>query len=285
MGVVDGNPLLAIYSAHSLYLQFIIMKPTIYYNDFEAYCCRVIEKNIERGNLPDGAVHHADIKTVDLIRLRQYKHIHLFAGIGGFAYGFSMAQIPTSIRILTAGFPCQPFSLAGLQLGTNDDRYLWPITCDAIRTTMPDYAILENVASLLSAERGKVFGRILYDLAEIGYDAEWQVLSAATFGAPHKRERIWIIANAKRKRRPILVRSNFQTFTGTGGSQFWCKSTALDDAGSLLQRLEQRMGQPAVFGNDDGIPARVDRLKGLGNSIVPQIAAYIGECIKVHAAQ
>lgn len=98
------------------------------------------------------------------------------------------------ITVLTGGFPCQPFSSAGKQRGTNDERHLWPEIIRLVREIRPRYIILENVPNLLAIDRGRVFGTILGELAEVGFDAEWQVLSAAAFGAPHLRERLWIVA-------------------------------------------------------------------------------------------
>ena len=97
------------------------------------------------------------------------------------------------VDVLTAGFPCQPFSNAGKRLGADDPRNLWPATMACIRTVRPRWCLLENVRGLLS--RG-YFGTILGDLAESGYDARWRILSAAELGAPHKRDRLWLIAHA-----------------------------------------------------------------------------------------
>jgi DNA (cytosine-5)-methyltransferase 1 len=114
----------------------------------------------------------------------------------------SMANIGLSnIGIVTAGFPCQPFSKAGNGLGEEDPRHLWPQIRRVISEVRPKYVLLENVPGLLSNGGGKVFGRILSDLALLRYDAEWQVLSAASVGAWHQRDRVWIVAYPSRNRR------------------------------------------------------------------------------------
>jgi len=98
------------------------------------------------------------------------------------------------VDLLCGGFPCQPHSLAGKRAGSRDERDLWPEFARAIRELKPRWVVVENVRGLLSSEAGRFFGGILRDLAGLGYDAEWQVLSAAAFGAPHIRERVWIVA-------------------------------------------------------------------------------------------
>ncbi len=94
---------------------------------------------------------------------------------------------------LAGGFPCQPFSSAGLKKGQADERWLWPAFDVAIRALRPRLVIVENVAKLLGAPE---WGIVLGDLAAAGYDAEWRVLRARDFGAPHRRERVFIVAHA-----------------------------------------------------------------------------------------
>jgi site-specific DNA-cytosine methylase len=99
-----------------------------------------------------------------------------------------------AVDILCGGFPCQPASAAGKRLGTADDRWLWPQFARAIREIRPRYVVAENVPGLLSVNGGRAFAEVLRDLAALGYDAEWSGLSAADVGAPHSRERAWIVA-------------------------------------------------------------------------------------------
>ncbi len=95
-----------------------------------------------------------------------------------------------SVDLIAGGFPCQPVSSAGKMLAQQDARWLWPEFARAIRTVRPHLVLIENVTGLLI--RG--FEDVLRDLAASGYDAEWQVLPAIAFGAPHLRARIWIVA-------------------------------------------------------------------------------------------
>ena len=94
------------------------------------------------------------------------------------------------VDILTGGYPCQPFSHAGNRKGKDDERHLWPFVCAAIDALRPRYAILENVAGHLTLG----FADVLSDLASIGFDAEWSTFRASDVGAPHQRNRLFIVA-------------------------------------------------------------------------------------------
>lgn len=91
---------------------------------------------------------------------------------------------------------CQPFSVAGKKEGENDERNMWPATIHVIREVRPRYAFLENVPGLLAGRHG-YFGTVLRQLAESGYDAVWDCVSAASVGAPHRRERLWVLAHTQ----------------------------------------------------------------------------------------
>lgn len=107
-------------------------------------------------------------------------------------------------EVLAGGIPCQPHSLAGKRGASADDRDLWPEFHRLICELRPAYALVENVPGLRSSESGQFFGRILGDLAQSGYDAEWVSLSAADVGAPHLRERVWIVAYADHAERRAI---------------------------------------------------------------------------------
>lgn len=99
------------------------------------------------------------------------------------------------INLITGGFPCQPHSLAGKRKASEDTRDLWSECVRALSNVRPRWALFENVPGLLTSEKGQFFKRVLTDLAEIGYDAEWHRFGAWQLGAPHKRDRIWIVCN------------------------------------------------------------------------------------------
>jgi len=98
------------------------------------------------------------------------------------------------VDVVSAGFPCQPFSLAGKRAGTDDERNMWPDTIRIIREVGPRYCLLENVPGLLVHE---YFGTILGDLAESGYCVRWDCIPASSVGAPHRRDRLWIVADTE----------------------------------------------------------------------------------------
>ena len=180
--------------------------------------------------------------------------------------------------LLCGGFPCQPHSVAGKRKAGADSRDLWGECARAVRELRPDYAVFENVPGLLTSEGGRFFNRVLSDLAALGYDAEWQVLSAADVGAPHRRERVWIMAY------PIGQR-------GCGGHHPWTDAADADPSGEgIATGVDRRWWatEPNVGRVANGIPHRVDRLRALGNSIVPACAyrifqqlAEAGGCVNV----
>jgi DNA (cytosine-5)-methyltransferase 1 len=171
-------------------------------------------------------------------------------------------------NVICGGYPCQPFSLAGRRLGTDDPRHLWPWVRKAISELRPDYAILENVRGHLTMGGLQVIG----ELAESGYDAEWRVISAAGLGAPHRRDRLIIVANtpgsAGREQKPHGVRPTiWQT------AEFGKPNSTSGTIGDWW-KVEPDVGRVA-----NGVSNRVDRLRGLGNAVVPQVAEYIGHLV------
>ena len=106
-------------------------------------------------------------------------------------------QFRGAIDIITGGFPCQPFSTAGKRKGTEDSRYLWPEMLRVIREVQPRYIVGENVRGLVSWDGGLVFDTVCSDLEAEGYEVLPVLLPAASLNAPHKRDRIWFIANRK----------------------------------------------------------------------------------------
>jgi len=235
--------------------------------------------------------------------------------------------------VICGGYPCQPFSTAGRRGGENDPRHLWPAMHNAIRLLRPRYAIMENVRGHLSLG----FGRVLGDLAEIGYDTEWQVIPAAAVGAPHRRERVFIVAYPKSEYsngsndypRIGLESQTFSKFRNNGWSQSLAntdsrrrkqcepKTESLSGISSSSKRIDTDMAdtndhrcwqstsatkekqerwtktaackcgwwevEPDVGRVANGIPNRVDRLKGLGNAIVPQVAELVGALVVEHS--
>ena len=202
----------------------------VWQSEIDPFACKVLQKH-----WPE-VVNHGDIKQIDWATVEP-------------------------VDIICGGYPCQPFSLAGQRRGTDDPRHLWPWVRDAISELRPQYAILENVKGHLSMGGLQVIG----ELAEIGYDAEWRVVSAAGLGAPHRRDRIIILANSSGIR-GVGWRGPFQ------GSHEEVRQHALRSA-------KHWETEPSVGRMADGVSHRMDRLRGLGNAVVPQVGEYIGRLI------
>jgi DNA (cytosine-5)-methyltransferase 1 len=183
-----------------------------------------------------------------------------------------------SVDVITGGFPCQDISCAGKQAGIGEGTRsgLWSEIVRLIGELSPRYVIVENVAALLSGpseQRGGWFGSILGDLAECGYDAEWENIPAASVGAPHRRERVWIVAYPKRKGPQRLI--NHHCIFGSEG-------TSLTVANYRGVKLWCEMAERSLsVRNRDGVRPSVDRrrIKACGNAVVPQIPELIGRAI------
>lgn len=299
-----------------------VVKPA-YYNEIDPYCCRVLRKQIAAGNLPAGDVDERDIRDVRTSDLAGYGAVHLFAGIGGIPLGLRMGGMADDFPIITGGFPCQDISNAGKRAGIDGARSgLWSEYARIVRDVRPAYVLVENVAALL----GRGISRVLGDLAEIGYDAEWHCIPAAAVGAPHIRDRVFILAYSQcdplqRDREPgqLAGAQNSYQSTEEERQRVWYATgdsgQALADANSpewrtipkgrdVLDRNDPRWEEapgglsafrqdagwrqwaiePAICRVVDGVPHRVDRLRGLGNAVVPQVVQLIAEQIMAAAA-
>jgi len=252
--------------------------------------------------------------------------------------------------IITGGFPCQPFSVAGKQKGTSDDRHLWPEMFRIIKAFKPRFVIGENVRGIVNIQDGVVFETVCTNLEDEGYEVQPFNIPAAGVGAPHRRERIWFIAvrsdvaNTKSiESREQTKRQGWKNSTrGSFDSRGNPKKGSEEDVADTNTRLGngeneeiQSRGQTSIsssegtnkkladtngeglegfgqssrqlsktfFATDSseerqrtmdqgwwsvepnvgrvahGVSGRVHRLKGLGNSIVPQIVEEIGKAI------
>lgn len=141
--------------------------------EHDEYCCKVLEQRQRDEVLERFPIFQTDIR--DFIR---EGYAELYAG---------------RCDLVSAGFPCQPFSAAGKRRGADDERNMWPATAECLRVVRPRWFYGENVPGLLYSG---YFEQILCDLAACGYDVRWRVLSAAELGAPHKRDRLWIVAHS-----------------------------------------------------------------------------------------
>lgn len=179
------------------------------------------------------------------------------------------AGIPTeSIRIITGGFPCQPHSISGLRLASDDDRDLWDENRRLISEINPGWYVGENVPGLLSSESGRFFGRVLRDLAKMGYNVGWLCFGADTTGAIQGGERVFIVAASHRVRwsRPLPGLNQIKKIYEKRTS---AKMAANCTSGYAYQgRIWPT--SPGVRRVADGIPNRVDRLRAIGNAVDPR---------------
>lgn len=174
-----------------------------------------------------------------------------------------------AIDVICGGFPCQDLSAAGNQKGLGGSRSgLWTEITRLIGDLRPKFAILENVSAVLtgpSEQPGQWYGSILKDLAELGYDAEWENIPAGALGAPHERQRWWSIAY------PHEMGAEIRYF------EIARRSLSRDRLESLARTW--RASEPSFIRMGDGLPFEVDRIGALGNSVVPQIPEIIGNAI------
>ena len=273
------------------------------------------------------------------------RHLDLFSGIGGFALGLESTggfetvgfcdnepfaqkvlkkhwpDVPCyedvrdvgvdtvgyrGVDIITGGFPCQPYSVAGKQ-DPKDNRQLWPEMFRIIKEIRPTYVIGENVRNLISIRDGVVFEQVCTDLESEGYEVQTFVLSASAVNAPHQRYRCWIVADTRCKHgeqrnaaeldKKQTERSS-RTVHDKSGSERQSEDVANSDSERQQEQWRAESTQenydsikckswwsvePSVGRVAHGIPNRVDRLKGLGNAVVPQIPAALGRAIlEVH---
>jgi DNA (cytosine-5)-methyltransferase 1 len=247
---------------------------TIWTCEFDKHASKVIEKRIDKPN-------YGNLKTTNWDEVEP-------------------------IDILTAGYPCQPFSQAGLRKGTEDERHLWPYIKEIIRKLRPSYVILENVRGHF----GLGFREVLSGLTAIGYDARWTLIRASEVGAPHRRERLFILAYPNSTRWPRAKPSDLQTPQPRNSSSTNKPFTAYAENrgdGCLLSRIQESdtklgssldairsiysqeipppldkgrlnvqfveymMGLPKGWVTDIDLP-RSQKLKILGNGVVPQQA-------------
>jgi len=277
---------------------------------------------------------------VERLMENERTHIDLFSGIGGFALAANAAGFRTSVfceqddycagvlnrhwpsvpvirdirefdgskwrgaDLLTGGFPCQPFSQAGEQRGTSDDRHLWPEMFRVIKEARPRWILGENVAGIIKM----ALDGVCADLESENYTVQSLDIPACSVNAPHRRHRLWIVAHSnikgleghprnescererERERGWIncqgwssgLMANSYRfreqvPATGNKPTKQMSRSTRKDmdekyirDPKGILRRVE-----PRICGVAHGIPHRTHRLKALGNAIVPQVAYEI----------
>ena len=177
------------------------------------------------------------------------------------------------IDLITGGFPCQDISIAGYGVGIDGDRSgLWSEMFRIISEIRPRFALIENVSAITF--RGGT--RVITDLAKIGYDTEWQTISAAYVGALHRRNRMWFISYPSDSRPEYSKHGQGQENTRETEMVCECEGSVF----SNKREFREKIRTTEFVRRSNGIPHRMDRIKGLGNAIVPQVAEIIMERIK-----
>lgn len=190
-----------------------------------------------------------------------------------------LASDGIAVDVITGGFPCQDVSSSGHKRGMDGTRSgLWSEIIRLACNLQPQVIFVENVANLLAGERGAWFGRVLGDLAEIGYNAEWHCLPASYIGLPQSRDRVWIVAYPKRFGW-LRLDEGFKKIRSSVYLESFGEGWA--DTVQLLPTMGELFRQPSsdIVRNDDGLSEGLDRLKGCGNAVVPQIPELIGHAI------
>jgi DNA (cytosine-5)-methyltransferase 1 len=175
------------------------------------------------------------------------------------------------VDVVCGGYPCQPFSTAGKRGGAEDPRHLWPDMFRIIRTIRPRFAVLENVPGHISLGLRDVLG----DFASVGFDAEWSVVSACSVGAPHMRERLFVIAYPTGQR--MGKRRSARSGNEPGKPVPSGARRSVPSRNFWNREWDEVL--PEFCRVDDGIPNGLHRGKCLGNAVVPQVAQKIGEMI------
>tara|TARA_R110001632_G_C11274172_1_gene411136 strand:+ start:163 stop:1065 length:903 start_codon:yes stop_codon:yes gene_type:complete len=229
---------------------------------------------------------------------------------------FNANEYRGRIDVLSGGFPCQPFSVAGQRKGTEDDRHLWPEMLRIIGECQPRWVVGENVRGLVSWSDGLVLKEVYSDLENLGYSVQSFIIPACATSAPHRRDRVWIVAHSDNTRRSdeygqvqstngeVRQRDDRPEFSDTD-------SRNAPDTDSPRTRQDNWKGKPRqphqtsatndwdnfptvapICGGDDGLPKELDgitfskwrreSIKAYGNAIVPQVAHRIFQSISDH---
>ena len=163
-----------------------------YYNEFDPYAAAWLRNLIDAGLIPHGDVDERSIVDVAPSDLADYTQCHFFAGIAGWALAARLAGWPDDRELWTGSAPCQPFSVAGAQRGTDDERHLWPHFFRLIRARRPAVVMGEQVAAAVGAHW---LDGVCADLEGVGYACGAAVVPACAVNAPHRRDRLWFVAS------------------------------------------------------------------------------------------
>jgi DNA (cytosine-5)-methyltransferase 1 len=266
----------------------------------DGFCAQWLRNLIEAGQLPQGTVDERSIVEVQPDDIRSARQVHLFAGIGGWAYALRLADWPDSVPVWTGSCPCQPLSCAGKRRAAADERHLWPAMFRLIRECRPATVFGEQVGGRLGLEW---LAGVRTDLEGAGYAVGAADLPAACVGAPHIRQRLYWVAYCGGEGLAGLSiepawqeRETVERGCGAGGlanaesergridqpereperravdwrDSPWTDAEWIACADGKARRIPL---EPGIFPLAHGIPNRVGTLRGAGNAIIPQVAA------------
>lgn len=209
--------------------------------EWDPYCCAVLRERAEDGWFPGLRVIEGDIRE------------------------FDASEYAGRVGLVHAGFPCQPFSVAGKQLGADDPRDMWPATLSVIRVVRPEWIMLENVPGLVAWNDGERVADIIGELASLGYVGSHGVLGADDAGAAHIRKRWWCVAHAKG--RGVVGQVDATRASLGCGSDVADSDTGLRSGRANVERREAQRGVAAVgsgeaMGNPDSTPENARPAQG-----------------------
>lgn len=184
------------------------------------------------------------------------------------------------VDVVCGGFPCQPHSSAGKRRGTDDERWIWPEFKRIVDTLRPTYVFIENVPGL----RTSGLSNVLSDLAQIWFDAEWDIFGACCVGAPHRRERLFILASNSDADCHRLEKNPDEDVIcpTTEDAQY---TRYFGSVGSAGKWIEPRPIGARPMGVGNGVRSDLDRIKCLGNAVVPRQAALAWTTLIARSAQ
>ena len=281
---------------------------TAYYNEIDPYAAQWLRNLIQAGHIAPGIVDERSIVDVQPSDLTWFTQCHFFAGIGGWSLAARLAGWPDTRELWTGSCPCQPFSVAGRGEAQADDRHLWPHLFRLVRARRPAALLGEQVAAAVGKDW---LDGIASDLEGIGYACGAAVVPACAVDAPHRRERLWFVADAGSERwdgRKDAAARNQHDGQAAGRREgasgpVVCGEVDVADShkcrtGEEWKQRGGELGRPSrhpwsrhgwADGHDGkarrvepgirllahGVPARVGKLRAYGNAIVPQVAAEV----------
>lgn len=280
-----------------------------YYNEIDKYAVQWLKNLIANGLIADGEVDERSIVNVRSEELKGFTQCHFFAGIGGWSIALRQAMWDDSRPVWTGSCPCQPFSVAGKGKAQADDRHLWPHWFRLIADVRPSVVFGEQVARAIA--HGWI-DDAFDDLEREGYETAATVLPACSVGAPHRRDRLWFVADTHHQRRndgrdsgkerhflhdqerdaTESESARNERLAGFGSvSKNATNTNDIGCEGSISEQIQRQpdesrelergfeefnygwsISSPKICGVDDGIPARTPKLRAYGNAIVPQLA-------------